>query len=72
VAIKYPIRKRVKKGPKIVNRGSGVKPMRPTKSPGGHPPVAKPPKRVTHRPHPTSMMGASGMTTPKAPKRGRR
>lgn len=24
MAIKYPIRKRVRKGPKIVNRGSGV------------------------------------------------
>ena len=52
MAIKYPIRKRVYKGPKIVNRGSGIQPQKHPKA------------------HPTSTVGASGMTTPKAMKTG--
>lgn len=64
MAIKYPIRKRVHKGPKIVNRGSGYTTPRNPKASGGKPPVARPPKRVTHKPHPTAKHDATGMTTP--------
>ena len=50
MAIKYPIRKRIRKGPRIVNRGSGITPTRNPKPTGGKPPVRPPTKRRTHRP----------------------